>query len=216
HGFFAQEERLREAQIDPLLFERGRFDRQAGARSPLARCGLVLAGHNLTGEKAPADGGLLTGEAGVGARAERPEAAGRGARGGRGAGGWGVRGAGGGGLGEMDARGGGAFALSRAFHPAGARHVVSSLWEVDDQATYALMLLFYRKLWAEGKEPLAALREAQLEMYRRPELVAELGKRRGGKLLEADWPELKQRPAGKGKTAPVSAWAAFSFSGSRR
>jgi hypothetical protein len=28
---------------------------------------------------------------------------------------------------------------------------VSSLWEVDDQATYALMLLFYRKLWADGQ-----------------------------------------------------------------
>ena len=120
------------------------------------------------------------------------------------------------GLGEIDDRGEGAFALSRAFHVAGARHVVSSLWEVDDQATYALMLLFYRKLWADGKEPLTALRDAQLELYRRPELIAALGKRRGGKLQEADWPELKQKPAEKGQTAPVSAWAAFSFSGSRR
>src|SRR5262249_15582080 len=71
------------------------------------------------------------------------------------------------------------------------------------------------KLWAEGQEPLAALREAQLELYRRPELIAALGQRRGGKLLEADWPELAQRPAEEGK-APVAAGAAFTFSGSRR
>src|SRR5262249_61575176 len=114
------------------------------------------------------------------------------------------------------ARGGAPFALPRAFPPAGPRHVISSLWEVDDQATYALMLLFYRKLWADGQEPLAALRQAQLELYRRPELVAELGKRRGGKLLEADWPELKQKAPQEGNKAPGSAWAAFTFSGPPR
>jgi hypothetical protein len=44
-----------------------------------------------------------------------------------------------------------------------------------------------------------------------------LSKRRGPKLAEADWPELKQKPLEKGKAAPVSAWAAsFTFSGSRR
>ena len=170
------------------------------ARSPLARCGLVLAGHNLQGDQAPADGGLLTGEAVLGLRLSDLELA--------------VLSACESGLGEIDDRGEGAFALSRAFHTAGARHVVSSLWEVDDQATYALMLLFYRKLWAEGKEPLAALRAAQLELYRRPALIAELGQRRGPKLIEADWPELAQRPPEKGPKAPVSAWAAFS--GSRR
>jgi hypothetical protein len=54
----------------------------------------------------------------------------------------------------------------------------------------------------------------QLELSRRPDLISELGKRRGPKLVEADWPELAQRPPDKGNRAPVSAWAAFSFSGS--
>src|SRR5262249_39367853 len=108
------------------------------------------------------------------------------------------------------------FALSRAFHTAGARHVVSSLWEVDDQATYALMLLFYRKMWADGQEPLAALRAAQLELYRRPELIAELGKRRGAEAAEGGCAALARGPAEKGPKARVSAGAAFSFSGSRR
>ncbi len=202
HGFYAADDTLRDAGVDHALFQSGYFDRQAGARSPLLRCGLVLAGHNLHGEQAPPDGGLLTGEAVLGLRLNDLELA--------------VLSACESGLGEIDDRGEGAFALSRAFHIAGARHVVSSLWSVDDQATYALMLLLYRKLWVDGQEPLVALRTAQLELYRRPELIAELGKRRGDKLVEVDWPELAQKPGEKGKKAPVSAWAAFTFSGTRR
>src|SRR5262249_61871504 len=60
HGFYATDETLRDARLDPSLFERGRFDRQAGARSPLARCRLVLAAHNLQGAQAAPARGLPT------------------------------------------------------------------------------------------------------------------------------------------------------------
>ena len=42
------------------------------------------------------------------------------------------------GLGDV-AGGEGVFGLARAFHVAGCRDVVASLWKVDDQATAALM-----------------------------------------------------------------------------
>lgn len=57
----------------------------------------------------------------------------------------------------------GVYGLQRAFLLAGARHVVMSLWKVDDTATQALMAAFYAK-WLSGKEKLAAFRDAQLEM----------------------------------------------------
>ena len=65
----------------------------------------------------------------------------------------------------------GALGVQRAFHSAGARSVVASLWKVDDQATAALMALFYHKLWREDRSPLIALREAQLTIYRHPERI---------------------------------------------
>ena len=52
------------------------------------------------------------------------------------------------GLGDV-AGGEGVFGLQRAFHVAGCRNVVASLWKVDDEATAALMALFYRHLWEE-------------------------------------------------------------------
>lgn len=52
--------------------------------------------------------------------------------------------------------------LSNAFLHAGARRVVSALWKVDDAATSALMIEFYRHLFSAAKPPPAhALRLAQ-------------------------------------------------------
>jgi CHAT domain-containing protein len=116
------------------------------------------------------------------------------------------------GLGELGgaAGGEGIFGLQRAFHLAGTRDVVASLWKVDDQAAAALMTLFYHQLWHEGREPLAALREAQLRLYLHPEQIPGLA--RGLKLDEvAALPVVKAtRVPGR---APVKQWAAFVLSG---
>lgn len=69
------------------------------------------------------------------------------------------------GLGK-EIRGEGLVGLVRGFMYAGAARVVATLWKVDDEATSEFMKRFYRAILAEGKSPAAALREAQLEMWR--------------------------------------------------
>lgn len=65
-----------------------------------------------------------------------------------------------------EVRGEGLNGLARGFLSAGVPRVVASLWPVEDRATAALMVAFYRQLWREGKSPAAALRAAQLEVRR--------------------------------------------------
>ena len=55
--------------------------------------------------------------------------------------------------------------LARAFQLAGARSVLMSQWEVDDQATADLMLSMHRHL-ATGSDLAEALRLAQDELAR--------------------------------------------------
>ncbi|RIK27197.1 MAG: hypothetical protein DCC52_09560, partial [Chloroflexi bacterium] len=55
--------------------------------------------------------------------------------------------------------------LARAFFYAGARALVASLWEVDDESTTKLMELFYKGL-ARGESIAAALAFAQRERMR--------------------------------------------------
>ncbi|HTY79659.1 MAG TPA: CHAT domain-containing tetratricopeptide repeat protein [Candidatus Bathyarchaeia archaeon] len=54
--------------------------------------------------------------------------------------------------------------LQRAFLYAGTPAVVTTLWKVDDRASYELVRAFYQRLDTAG--PLDALREAQLETQR--------------------------------------------------
>jgi CHAT domain-containing protein len=75
------------------------------------------------------------------------------------------------GLGRV-AGGEGVLGLQRAFHQAGCRTVVASLWRVDDAATMALMTRFYANLWEKGLVPLEALRQAQLSVLDDPEFGA--------------------------------------------
>lgn len=57
--------------------------------------------------------------------------------------------------------GDGLASLRAAFHSAGARFVVASLWSVSDRATEQLMLDFYERLWRRGDSPVQALRAAK-------------------------------------------------------
>jgi CHAT domain-containing protein/Tfp pilus assembly protein PilF len=200
HGFFADEKVRPALQLGERDYERGRRGEKVGvgARSPLALSGLVLAGANLEGEGAPPDRGILTAEAIAGLDLDGLDLA--------------VLSACDTGLGEV-AGGEGVFGLQRAFHIAGCRDVVASLWQVDDEATAALMGLFYHGLWAEKLPPLEALRRAQLTMYRHPERIPALARDRG-----PDFDRVARRPAEAraGARAPARLWAGFVLSGPGR
>jgi CHAT domain-containing protein len=208
HGFFADPASdVRKYLYDEKDFLRGVTGERvgAGARNPLAQTGLVLAGANLKGKEAGPDGGILTAEALAGLDLGRLELA--------------VLSACETGLGEA-AAGEGVFGLQRALHLAGTRDVVASLWKVDDDATAALMALFYHQLWQQKQPPLQALRQAQLTLYRHPERIKALAGERGLKFDQvvalppgASKDPKGPRPAGR---ATVKVWAAFVLSGPGR
>jgi CHAT domain-containing protein len=56
--------------------------------------------------------------------------------------------------------------MTRGFMYAGATRVVASLWNVDDASTKELMEKFYRAMEQEGMRPAAALRAAQVAMWK--------------------------------------------------
>ena len=60
----------------------------------------------------------------------------------------------------------GLVGLTRGFIHAGAARVVASLWKVDDRASAELMKNFYREMLKEKQRPAAALRAAQVAMWR--------------------------------------------------
>jgi len=63
-------------------------------------------------------------------------------------------------------KGEGLLGLVRGFMNAGAPRIVASLWQVDDRATAALMERLYRNMLEEGLSAAAALRQAQLTLWR--------------------------------------------------
>jgi CHAT domain-containing protein len=209
HGFFADAALRSVLQLDPKLFEGpGGADRAApGARNPLVLSGLVLAGANRRwragpGELLHTDGGILTAEAIAGLPLQRLELA--------------VLSGCETGLGEV-AGGEGAYGLQRAFHLAGARTVVASLWKLDDHATQALMTEFYRNLWVRRLGKLEALRQAQLTMLR--EYDARAGRLRGsgGGRRPVDPAKFARATDGSAPaSAPPLYWAGFQLSGDWR
>jgi CHAT domain-containing protein len=167
-------------------------------RNPAAFVGLVLAGANDP-NKAGADGGILTGLSVVDLPLENLRLC--------------VLSACETGLGDLT-EGEGVMGLQRAFHAAGCPNVVGSLWKVDDAATAALMTQFYHELRITKSEPLAALREAQLTIYRHPERIGDLAGERGKPALDAAAKlGSSADPKTEAKTTPTKLWAAFVLSG---
>jgi CHAT domain-containing protein/Tfp pilus assembly protein PilF len=214
HGFFDDRGTRSVLQLSEDDYRRGPGGERIGAglRSPLLLSGLVLAGANRKerdrSETWAADGGVLLGEDIVGRNLHGLELA--------------VLSACETGLGDV-AGGEGVFGLQRAFHVAGCRNVVASLWQVEDGATAALMNLFYARLWhpdpARRLSPLQALREAQLALYRQPDLIPQFarGEVRGPKkdtiIKIEDYAPPKGGGAKAEARAPVKQWAAFVLSG---
>jgi tetratricopeptide (TPR) repeat protein/CHAT domain-containing protein len=169
-----------------------------GARNPLAFVGLVLAGGNDPSKAV--DGGILTGLEILELPLEKMHLC--------------VLSACETGLGRWDELAG-VSGLQLAFHVAGCRNVVGSLWNVNDAATAALMTQFYHELRVNKKTPLEALRTAQLTIYHHPERIADLAGDRGRPALEkaAALGTRAPAPAAKGKKADTKLWAAFVLSG---
>jgi CHAT domain-containing protein len=67
-------------------------------------------------------------------------------------------------------RGEGLVGLTRGFMYAGAPRVIASLWQVPDRETAELMKRFYQGLLQDGLPPAAALRAAQVAMWREKRL----------------------------------------------
>jgi CHAT domain-containing protein len=200
HGFFADPVFRNRIKADEALFlMQGRERVGAGALSPFVLSGIVCAGANL---KETPGRGLLTAEALLNADLSSMELA--------------VLSACETGLGEMGG-GEGVLGLQRGFHVAGCKNVIASLWKVDDQATAALMQLFYRNLWEKKRPPLEALRQAQLALYHHPEQLAGLARGERAAFERVELPAKAARLAASGPgRAPVRQWAAFTLSGPGR
>ena len=216
HGYFDEKnlneerERLAKQRQDFRLsyqFDQNRTTQFGGQalRSPLAYTGLVLAGANAP-DKAGSDDGILSGEAIVDLPLEGMRLC--------------VLSACETGLGALT-RDEGVQGLVRAFHLAGCRDVVASLWKVDDDATAALMALFYAEMWDKGQLPLEALALAQRIVSRRTDLIPDLAGVRGSanadKAVKAVTEEVPTKPLPEGvRRLPPKYWAAFQLYGTGR
>lgn len=83
----------------------------------------------------------------------------------------------------------GMMSLRRAFHVAGARSVISTLWAISDLRTPEFAAWFYERLWNDGMSKSDALRTAQLEYMHR------------------------SRARSGGRSSGVEVWGAFALSG---
>jgi CHAT domain-containing protein len=113
----------------------------------------------------------------------------------------------------------GMMSLQRAFQVGGARTTITSLWNVEDRATCALMIEFYKNLWEKKLGKLESLRQAQLAMMRGYDPAT--GTLRGpswvSKPIEPAKPSMaRARAAESGRPLPPFFWAPFVLSGDWR
>jgi CHAT domain-containing protein len=98
----------------------------------------------------------------------------------------------------------GLLGLQRAFHVAGVRSLISSLWPVNDGATSVLMEEFYTNLWQRKLRPPEALPERVLKRW--DELVAKSPRSLGE--------NPRRLPSGGAvrRRSPIPWWAGFVLS----
>jgi CHAT domain-containing protein len=63
-------------------------------------------------------------------------------------------------------KGEGLIGLTRGFLYAGAPRIAATLWAIDDRATVEMMKRFYTEMLARGERPAAAMRAAQVAMWK--------------------------------------------------
>jgi CHAT domain-containing protein len=66
----------------------------------------------------------------------------------------------------QEVKGEGLIGLTRGFFYAGAPRVLASLWQIDDRATAAFMRPLYEAMLVRRERPAAALRSAQIAMWK--------------------------------------------------
>lgn len=107
------------------------------------------------------------------------------------------------------------LSMAQSFHCAGAQNVVSTLWEVDDAGTRAIIEEFFRQYWVEKKAPIEAMRQAQLHVYRQG--IVFTGSSARDPLDLKNTKSIEKKNTGgnshqSGKTSP-HIWAGFILSG---
>ena len=112
------------------------------------------------------------------------------------------------------AGGEGLLGLQRAFHVAGARSCLASLWKVDDSATQELMRRFYYYYWEKEFAKIDALRQAQLDLLHNPELITRQQAQDRGNVRPL--PKKIVDKTSESQTLSPALWAAFVLSGDWR